>query len=199
MEWLPAGVQKTRVQFVYRLAYLYFIALLVMYAMMAVLFKSYFQPFLVMYAVPFGLLGAILGHFVMGLEVTLWSLIGMCAVSGIVVNDNLVLVDYINRLLKSGITLKQAIVEASVSRFRPIILTTLTTFFGLVPLMLEQSVQAKFLIPMTVSLGFGVIFATMVTLILVPSTYVIVSDIRSKLFGKRENDASRVQMSPLTN
>ncbi len=184
IDWSPSGLQKTRKDFLVRLLNLYFIALIVMYAIMAVLFKSYFQPFLVLYAVPFGLLGAVLGHLMMGLELTLWSLVGMCAVSGVVVNDNLVLVDYINRQLKSGVALKQAILDSSVSRFRPIILTTLTTFFGLMPLMFETSVQAKFLIPMAVSLGFGVVFATLVTLILVPATYYIMGDIM-KLFKRK--------------
>ena len=192
VNWLPAGVQKVRGQFISQLLYLYTIALVVMYSIMAVLFRSYFQPLLVMYAVPFGLLGAVLGHMLMGLEVTLWSLIGMCAVSGIVVNDNLVLVDYMNRLMRSGVSVKDAIIEASVSRFRPIILTTLTTFFGLVPLMMEKSVQAKFLVPMTVSLGFGVVFATLVTLVLVPATYSIFADFK-RIFGPPERSESKAQ------
>jgi multidrug efflux pump subunit AcrB len=149
------------------------------YALMAIPFRSYLQPLIVVSAIPFGLIGAILGHLLLGLDISLLSLSGMIAVSGVVVNDNLVLVDYINRACAQGMPVAKAIREAGTARFRPIMLTSLTTFAGLTPLMLEKSVQAQFLIPMAVSLAFGVIFATTVSLLLIPSAYHILEDIKS--------------------
>jgi predicted RND superfamily exporter protein/ribosome modulation factor len=156
----------------------YLFALLGMYVMMATLFRSYLQPFMVMFAIPFGVIGAVLGHLLIGKDITLWSLVGMIAVSGVVVNDNLVLVDYVNRNREQGIPLMQSIREAGAARFRPIMLTSLTTFAGLTPLMFEQSLQAQFLIPMAISLAFGVMFATLVSLILVPAAYYVMHDIQ---------------------
>jgi len=137
-----------------------------------------------MFAVPFGLIGAFAGHFLLGHDFTLWSVIGMMAVSGVVVNDNLVLVDYINRNRDQGSPLRIAIREAGAVRFRPIMLTTITTFGGLTPLMLERSLQAKFLIPMAISLAFGVLFATLVSLVLVPCAYHIIEDIKRMFSSK---------------
>lgn len=176
MAWDVAGAQKEKDEFKDYLGKAYWIALLGMYVMMATLFRSYAQPLMVMFAIPFGLIGALVGHLVAGMEVTLWSLVGMIAVSGIVVNDNLVLVDFMNRNKEKGISLQESIRKAGVARFRPIMLTSLTTFGGLVPLMLETSLQAQFLIPMAVSIAFGVLFATLVSLVLVPATYYILDD-----------------------
>ena len=134
-----------------------------------------------MAAIPFGLIGAIWGHVVMGMDVTILSGFGVVALTGVVVNDSLVMVDYVNRKRSIGLKEMEAARQAGMSRFRPIILTSLTTFAGLTPLLLEKSLQAKFLIPMGISLGFGVIFATVITLILVPSMYLILEDIRSFL------------------
>lgn len=178
VDWSLAGVQKAANEFTKTLLKGYVIALLVMYILMATLFKSYLQPAMVMFAIPSGLIGAIVGHLIVGIDVTLWSLIGMVAVSGVVVNDNLVMVDYINRKRRAGVEMIQAIRESGAARFRPIVLTSATTFVGLAPLMLESSVQAQFLIPMAVSLAFGVLFATFVTLILVPSSYYILEDLK---------------------
>jgi len=136
---------------------------------------------MIMFAIPFGLIGALSGHLLLGMEITIWSLVGMVAVSGVVVNDTLVLVDYINRNRLAGVPLDVAVKEAGAARFRPIMLTSLTTFAGLTPLMLEHSLQAQFMIPMAISLAFGVMFATVVSLILVPSTYFILDDIKSLL------------------
>ena len=127
------------------------------------------------------LIGAIVGHILLGLDISLLSLSGMIAVAGVVVNDNLVLVDYINRFRKDGRPVASAIRDAGAARFRPIILTSLTTFAGLTPLMLERSVQAQFLIPMAVSLAFGVMFATVVSLVLVPASYYILDDMRKAI------------------
>ena len=178
-KWGLAGVQQNADDFKKYLFKGYVLALLVMYILMAILFKSYLQPLMIMFAIPFGLIGALIGHLVVGIDVTLWSLIGMCAVSGVVVNDNLVMVDYINRKCKENMPMMEAIRAAGGARFRPIVLTSITTFGGLAPLMVEKSIQAQFLIPMAVSLAFGVLFATFVTLILVPSTYHILEDIRA--------------------
>lgn len=181
MNWDISGVQKEKDEFKAFLAKAYWIAILGMYVMMATLFRSYTQPLMVMFAIPFGIIGALVGHLVAGMEVTLWSLVGMIAVSGIVVNDNLVLVDFMNRNKEKGIELMESIRKAGASRFRPIMLTSLTTFGGLVPLMLETSLQAQFLIPMAISIAFGVLFATLVSLVLVPATYHILYDFNNSI------------------
>lgn len=153
-------------------------ALLVIYALMAIPFRSYIQPLIVMSIIPFGLVGAIWGHVIMGLNLTILSMFGLVALTGVVVNDSIVLVHYVNqRRVETG-DLLQGVHEAGIVRFRPIILTSLTTFAGLTPLLLERSVQAKFLVPMAVSLGFGVMFSTVITLVIVPSVYVITEDIK---------------------
>ena len=177
VNWSKAGKQKSIVEFVDILTSSYLLALIAMYLVMAILFSSYTQPLLVMFAIPFGLVGSLLGHLLLGVDVTLWSFIGMVAVSGIVVNDNLVLIDYINEKRSKGMSLEMAITSAGVRRFRPIILTSLTTFIGLVPIMSETSLQAQFLIPMAISLAFGVLFATLVSLLLVPAVYLLNQDI----------------------
>ena len=155
----------------------FLLVLIAMYVLMAILFKSYSQPILILTAVPFGAVGALLGHLLVGIEVTSLSFIGVIAVAGIVVNDNFVLMHYINERRQEGMSLVEAITTAGGARFRAILLTTLTTFIGLAPLMFETSIYAQFLIPMAVSISFGVLFATTVTLILVPVSYHIVDDI----------------------
>lgn len=165
--------------------------LICIYVLLAIPFKSYFQPLIVMAAIPFGVVGAILGHWVMswiyGLigaandpaaTVTMLSLLGILALSGVVVNDSLVMVDFTNRKVKEGLSLGEAVRLAGVKRFRPILLTSLTTFFGLLPLMFESSVQALFLIPMAISLGWGIVFGTAITLLLIPVVTLIFDDIR---------------------
>jgi len=156
-------------------------ALLAIYALLAVLFKSYTQPLIIMSAIPFGLLGAVLGHVLMGLDLTLLSLFGVVALTGVVVNDSLIMVDFINKSRAEGHSMRDAVLISGVRRFRPIVLTSLTTFAGLTPMLLEKSMQAKFLIPMAVSLGFGVLFATVITLILVPVSYLILEDLKRGL------------------
>ena len=153
------------------------IALLVIYILLAIPFRSYFQPFAVMSAIPFGVVGAALGHFVLGMPLTFISMMGILALMGVVVNDSLVLVDFINRYRRQEENVERAVVEAAIRRFRPIFLTSMTTFFGLLPMLLETSMQAKFLIPMAVSLAFGVLFATGVILFLVPCAYLVLEDI----------------------
>ncbi len=178
VSWSKSGSQKNQDEIISAMLRGFILAMIGIYALMAIPFKSYTQPLMVMTAIPFGLIGALLGHILLGLDVSLLSLSGMIAVAGVVVNDNLVLVDYINRKREAGVELGAAIREAGAARFRPIILTSLTTFAGLTPLMLERSVQAQFLIPMAVSLAFGVMFATIVSLLLVPASYFILEDIK---------------------
>ncbi|CAM2982307.1 efflux RND transporter permease subunit [Moritella viscosa] len=195
VKWSKAGKQKSIVEFVDILTSSYLLALIAMYLVMAILFSSYTQPLLVMFAIPFGLVGSLLGHLLLGVDVTLWSFIGMVAVSGIVVNDNLVLIDYINEKRSQGEDLETAITSAGIRRFRPIILTSLTTFIGLVPIMSETSLQAQFLIPMAISLAFGVLFATLVSLLLVPAVYLLIQDVVNAvtiLLLKKQNAEAEV-------
>ena len=153
------------------------------YALLAIPFRSYVQPLIVMSIIPFGLAGAILGHMVLGMSLSMLSLFGMLALAGVVVNDSLVLVDYVNKKKEAGMNVMHAAYTAGGARFRPIILTSLTTFAGLTPLLLEKSTQAQFLIPMAVSLGFGILYATFVTLFLVPANYLVLEDLRN-LYSK---------------
>ncbi|NOR69754.1 MAG: MMPL family transporter [Methylomarinum sp.] len=155
--------------------------LVVVYALLAIPFASYTQPFIVMSVIPFGLIGAVLGHLIMGMNLTMNSVLGMLALSGVVVNDSLVLIDRYNQLRKKGESVEKAIINAGCSRFRAILLTSLTTFVGLVPLIFEQATQAQFLIPMAVSLGFGILFTTIITLVLVPALCVILEDVHHSL------------------
>lgn len=143
-------------------------ALFLIYALIAIPLKSYTQPILIMSVIPFGFVGAMVGHLVLGLEVSLFSCFGLIALAGVVVNDSLIMVDFINKAVGEGASIEQAVVESGKARFRAIILTSLTTAIGLIPIMLETSAQAQFVIPMAVSLSFGIVFATMITLVLVP-------------------------------
>jgi multidrug efflux pump subunit AcrB len=153
-------------------------ALAAIYAMLAIPFRSYTQPLIIMLAIPFGIVGAVLGHLMMGYELSVMSMMGIVALSGVVVNDSLVLIDYANRVRQDhpAVSAFEAMHQAAVRRFRPVMLTTLTTFGGLAPMIFETSRQARFMIPMAISLGFGILFSTVVTLILVPCLYVIVED-----------------------
>ena len=159
-------------------------AMIIVYTLLAIPFRSYLQPLIIMGAIPFGLTGAVIGHIIMGQNLTILSLIGIVALAGVVVNDSLVLVDFINRYRDEGNSLFDAVLEAGPRRFRPILLTSLTTFFGLFPLLMEKSLQAKFLIPMAISLAFGVLFATIITLIIVPTSYFILEDLKIQIKNK---------------
>lgn len=156
--------------------------LLLIYVLFAIAFRSYFKPFVIFTALPFGYMGAIIGHLVLGMDISIFSILGILAAMGVVINDNLVLVDYICQLRDKGYNVIQAIEISAEERFRPIFLTSFTTFIGLVPLMTETSVQAKYLIPTVVSLSFGVLFATFVTLILVPVLYILMSRARDRIY-----------------
>lgn len=163
------------------------LVLLSIYALLAIPFRSYIQPLIVMISIPFGIIGAVLGHILMGYSMTMIGIIGMLALSGVVVNDALVLIDFANARRAGHDNAHDAVVAAGVQRFRPIMLTTLTTFGGLAPMIFETSRQARFLIPMAISLGYGLLFATSITLLLVPSLYMIVEDIKAKFAGPSPN------------
>jgi len=154
------------------------IALVLIYALLAVPLRSYGQPLIIMAVIPFGLVGAIVGHLIMRMNLSMMSIFGVVALSGVVVNSSLVLVHYINQRRDEGVPLADAVRAAGVARFRPIALTSLTTFAGLTPLLLERSVSAQFLIPMAISLAFGVVFASSISLFLVPSLYLIFDDVK---------------------
>lgn len=158
----------------------FMLALLGVYALLAIAFRSYLQPVLIMLAIPFGFVGALWGHYIMGHDFSMMSMMGVVALAGIVVNDSLILIVAINENRAKGMSMMDAIVTGGVRRFRPILLTSLTTFFGLMPMLLETEVQAQFLAPMAVSLGFGVMAATGITLILVPAAYYILDDLKGR-------------------
>ncbi len=171
------GQAEGEKRFMEEVTKLYMIAMFVMYMMLAIAFRSYSQPVLILVAMPFAFVGAVFGHGVLGESMAIFSYFGIAAAAGVVVNDNLVLVDYCNRLRAQGMAPLRAIVDAGVARFRPILLTTVTTIVGLIPLMLEKSIQAAFLKPIVIALAFGVGVAFFVTLLLVPSMYAIGTDL----------------------
>ncbi|MDG1854556.1 MAG: efflux RND transporter permease subunit [Verrucomicrobiales bacterium] len=172
------GEQKDQARSMEELRSSSIFALLAVFVLMAIPLRSYVQPLIVMSVIPFGIVGSILGHILMGANMSIMSMCGIVALSGVVVNDSLVLVDYVNRHRIKGESLIAAAWEAGAARFRPIILTSLTTFAGLSPMLFETDLQAKFLIPMAISLGFGILFATAITLILVPSIYLVLEDFK---------------------
>ena len=174
------------------------LALVMIYALLAIPLRSYAQPLVIMLAIPFGAVGAIWGHIIMGVDLAILSLFGLVALTGVVVNDSLVMVDFINRHRESTGDLLAAVRQAGVARFRAILLTSLTTFVGLLPLMVEKSMQAQFLIPMAISLAFGVLFATFITLILVPSAYMVMEDLvtlPARLRGRRVEVSGRDEVT----
>ena len=171
------------------------LALLCIFALLAIPFKSYLQPFIIMSCIPFGIIGAIAGHIIMGYSLSIMSLFGLVAMSGVVVNDSLVLIDFANRRCREGVPALYAIHSAGIQRFRPILLTTLTTCGGLAPIITETSRQARFLIPMAISLGFGILFATFITLVMVPCLYMILEDIKA-IFGPKENQKESLTDTP---
>jgi multidrug efflux pump subunit AcrB len=160
------------------------LALFGIYALLAIPTKSYLQPLIIMGAIPFGIIGAIIGHLVMGYAFSMMSFFGVIALSGVVVNDSLIMVDFINRAIGEGKPLFHAVLDSGCQRFRAILLTSLTTFFGLLPILLESSMQAQQIVPMAVSLAFGIVFATVITLLLVPCLYILLDDLARWRSGK---------------
>ena len=150
-----------------------------------------------MSVIPFGIIGAVIGHWILGKTLTILSMLGLMALIGVAINDSLVLVDYVNQRRRGAMEgLYEAVERAGVARFRPVMLTSLTTFFGLLPLLMDQSSSAQFLVPMAISLGFGILFATLITLILVPTNMLIADDIRQfvrRLLGRPGQDPVAVE------
>ena len=157
--------------------YAFLAALCGIYALMAIPLKSYLQPLIIMSVIPFGIIGAVIGHMLVGIAVNSVSLIGIIALAGVVVNDSIVMVHFVNGKIADGISAADAAVQAGAERFRAILLTSLTTFFGLVPILAETSMQAQMVVPMAVSLAFGILFATVITLILIPCLFNILGDL----------------------
>lgn len=186
LSYRKAGEQKNQDEATDALLRGAILAFFAIYALIAIPLRSYSQPLIIMSAIPFGVIGAIWGHWLLGLPVSVLSLCGIVALSGVVVNDSLIMIDFINKARAKGSNLETAIVEAGSARFRAILLTSLTTFIGLCPMLFETSLQAQFLIPMTVSLGFGILFATLITLYLIPCLYLTTQDVL-RLFGDRES------------
>jgi len=150
------------------------------YALLAIPLRSYTQPLIIMGVIPFGVIGAVFGHWLIGIPLNFLSILGIIALSGVVVNDSIVVVDFVNQHRRDGMPLHEAVLNAGAARFRAIMLTSLTTFFGLFPILMETSMQAQFLIPMATSLAFGILFATVITLFLIPSLYIILEDFKGK-------------------
>lgn len=175
------GEQKDQANSVKEIGIGFLFALIVMYVLMAIPLRSYFQPLIIMSVIPFGIVGAVAGHILMRTDLSIMSMCGIVALAGVVVNDSLVLVDYVNRHRGEDGSVIMAATKAGAMRFRAIMLTSLTTFAGLMPMLLETDMQALFLVPMAISLGFGILFATLITLILVPSLYVVMEDVRKVL------------------
>ncbi len=171
------------------------ISLLIIFALLAIPLRSYSQPMIIMSVIPFGVIGAIFGHMLLGYDFSGLSIFGIMAVAGVVVNDSLVMVDFVNKARKEGVTLKRAVVDAGCKRFRAILLTSVTTFIGLVPILMETSLQAQIVIPMAISLAFGVLFATVITLLLIPCQYVALEDLKG-IFKRRK--ATKVTGAPVT-
>ncbi len=188
LTWDMEGEEKERRESMASMSKGFLLALVAIFSLLAIPFRSYSQPLLIMAAIPFGMIGAVLGHIIMGYNLSLLSLFGLVALSGVVVNDSLLLIDKTNSNRRAGMSIYDAIIAAGSRRFRPILLTSLTTFFGLMPMMTETSMQARFLIPMAISLGFGILFATGITLLLVPVLYLILEDFR-RLIGFSEQHA----------
>ena len=178
LRWSMEGEQKEQAESLGSLRRGFVLAILLIFVLLAVQFRSYSQPLIIMSAIPFGLVGAAWGHILMGMDLTLISMFGVVALTGVVVNDSLIMIDFINRARRDGREMREAVLESGVRRFRPIMLTSLTTFAGLTPLLLEKSLQARFLVPMATSLGFGVVFSTLISLILVPVSYTLLSDLK---------------------
>ncbi len=185
------GAGKEQADFLRQLGYAALGALFLIYGLIAIPTKSYTQPLVIMSVIPFGIIGAIFGHWVMGKTINMMSMYGFIALTGVVVNDSLIMVDFINKAKAEGVRMMDAVVQSGTQRFRAILLTSLTTFFGILPMLFEGSLQAQFIIPMAISLGFGIVFATIITLFLIPALYIVKEDIRlilgeTRVFIKRK-------------
>ena len=185
------GASLEEIEFIRNISIASVAALFLIYGLIAIPLHSYTQPLIIMSVIPFGLIGAVFGHIIMGKAISMFSLFGLIALAGVVVNDSIVLIDFINKARDEGVSLDEAVIRSGTERFRPIILTSLTTAAGLMPIMLETSLQAQFVIPMAISLSFGIIFATVITLFLIPSLYLLqgdfgrlITDMKNLLLGR---------------
>jgi multidrug efflux pump subunit AcrB len=172
------------------------LSMMIIFALLAIPLRSYSQPFIIMSVIPFGVIGAMFGHMILGMTMSSLSVFGIIAVAGVVVNDSLVMVDFVNKARAEGVAIKEAVMQAGARRFRAILLTSITTFIGVLPIIMETSLQAKIVIPMAVSLAFGVLFATVITLILIPCQYVALEDFKrliGKLRGKKAEPEAKLQ------
>lgn len=188
------GNSKDESEAIVSLAQGFLFALVAIYALMAIPLKSYSQPIIIMSVIPFGMVGAIVGHLILGQAVSVLSICGIIALAGVVVNDSLIMVDFVNRARAEGRSLIDSVLKSGSERFRAIILTSLTTFMGLMPIVFERSLQAQVVIPMAISLAFGILFATVITLLLIPALYMILDDFK-RLF-KRKNKNILAQPMP---
>lgn len=184
------GASKEQADFLRQLGYAALGALFLIYGLIAIPTKSYVQPLVIMSVIPFGIIGAIVGHWLMGKTINMMSMYGFIALTGVVVNDSLIMVDFINKAKGTGMRMMDVVIQAGTQRFRAILLTSLTTFFGIFPLYFESSLQAQFIIPMAISLGFGIMFATVITLFLIPSLYLIKEDIQGLFMKQTVNEES---------
>ncbi|WP_440905733.1 efflux RND transporter permease subunit [Catenovulum sp. SX2] len=173
-----AGSIKEQMDSLVEQLFNFILSMLVIYALLAIPLKSYLQPLIIMTVIPFGVIGAMFGHMLLSMDLSSQSVFGIIAASGVVINDSLVMVDFVNKARQRGLSIKQAVIESGGRRFRAIMLTSLTTFIGLIPIISETSLQAKIVIPMAVSLAFGVLFATFITLIMIPCLYIALEDIK---------------------
>jgi len=180
------GQQRDQLESLEALGIGFVFAMIAIFTLLAIPFKSYAQPLIVMISIPFGIIGAVIGHLLLGYELSIISMFGIIALAGVVVNDSLVLVVTANKFRKEKQEIGEALFNASLNRFRPIVLTSLTTFFGLAPMIFERSVQARFLVPMAISLGFGILFTTFIILLLTPCLYLIIEDIKHLTLNKDE-------------
>lgn len=180
------GASQEEDELIRRIGILFGIALFLIYGLLAIPLKSYSQPLIIMSVIPFGFIGALIGHIIFGKTISMMSIFGLVALAGVIVNDSLLLVDFVNSARKEGLSLHDAVSRAGAQRFRAILLTTLTTFFGLFPIMFETSLQAQFVIPMALSLAFGVAMGTVITLIMVPALYLILEDILVLMSGRKQ-------------
>ncbi len=179
------GAQQEQAESMSSLGRGFALALLVIYALLAIPFGSYVQPLIVMAAIPFGIVGALWAHLAMGLSLGMLSIFGILGLSGVVVNDSLVMIDFINEQRRKGMHARDAIISGAKARFRPIMLTSLTTFLGVAPLVFERSLQAQFLIPMAASLAFGIVFATAILMLLVPALAMVQANMEAWWAGHR--------------
>jgi multidrug efflux pump subunit AcrB len=177
VEYSLEGASLEEQEFIRNVSIASIAALFLIYALIAIPLHSYSQPLIIMSVIPFGLIGAVFGHILMGKAISMFSLFGLIALAGVVVNDSLILIDFVNKSRVEGVSAYDAVVQSGKERFRPIVLTSLTTAGGLMPIMLESSVQAQFVIPMAISLSFGILFATVITLFLIPSLYLLQQDL----------------------